>query len=324
MNDPVTRSPARRLLTVLPTLIGLGLLVGAVFVLQREFRHLKWADITSALTAISYSALGVALGWTILAYAILTLYDRVGTIYAGQKLSYLRVAFSSFCATTLAHNLGVAALSGAAVRYRLYAQWGLSPVAIGKVVAFCAFTYGLGALPLGGAILIWEPSAIPFFGDRLPTLALYGIGAAFWAASIGYVALNHFLPAIRLFGHEIALPGTRLAIIQIALASADVAVTSAIFYALLPAAAGLTFSRFLGIYLASYSAGMMASLPGGIGVFDTAILLGLEPYLDTATIVSGIVVFRLYYYLIPLFIAGPAFAGHELFLRSKSAAPPGG
>ncbi len=320
MTDRPSRTPLQRLLRALPTLIGLALLVGAGFVLQREFRHTKWSDIGAALAAISWAALAISMGWNVLAYAILTLYDRVGTIYAGHKLSYLRAAFSSFCATTLAHNIGVAAVSGAAVRYRLYTHWGLSPVAIGKVVAFCAFTYGLGALPLGGAILFWEPGAIPFFGDKLPAWAMYGIGAGLWATSISYVVLNHRLPMVRVFGQEIALPGTKLAIVQIALATVDVAVTSAIFYALLPAAPGLTFSRFLGIYLASYSAGILASLPGGIGVFDTAILLGLEPYLDTATIISGIVVFRLYYYIIPLFIAGPAFAGHELFLRSRSLA----
>ena len=46
-------------------------------------------------------------------------------------------------------------------------------------------------------------------------------------------------------------------------------VTAMIFYALLPPAEGLTFLRFLGIYIAAYIAGIAASLPGGIGVFDT-------------------------------------------------------
>ena len=114
MSEPKPRpSLARRLLGFLPTLIGLALLVGAVFVLQREFRTINWSDITGALAAISWRALAISFGWTFLAYAILTLYDRVGTIYAGHKLSYLRAAFSSFCATTLAHNIGIAAVSGA-------------------------------------------------------------------------------------------------------------------------------------------------------------------------------------------------------------------
>jgi hypothetical protein len=96
-----------------------------------------------------------------------------------------------------------------------------------------------------------------------------------------------------------------------------VATTSAIFYALLPAAPGLTYLRLLGVYLASYTAGVAANVPGGLGVFDTAMLLGLSPYLEPPQIVGAIVVFRLCYYVIPLFLAGTLFAGNELLLRGK-------
>jgi hypothetical protein len=84
---------------------------------------------------------------------------------------------------------------------------------------------------------------------------------------------------------------------------------------LLPPAPGLTWLIFLGVYVASYTAGLAANLPGGIGVFDTAMLLGLEPYLDAPVVVGAIVVFRLYYYVIPLFLAGGLFAGNEILVR---------
>src|SRR5208283_2612479 len=105
---------------------------------------------------------------TIVSYFILTFYDRLGTIYARRKVSYGKVAFASFCAYALAHNLGFAAVSGAAVRYRLYAHWGMTPLQIGKTVAFCSLTFGLGGLVLGGTILFIEPTTIPFFGQVLP------------------------------------------------------------------------------------------------------------------------------------------------------------
>ena len=47
-------------------------------------------------------------------------------------------------------------------------------------------------------------------------------------------------------------------------------------------------------------------------------LLGLSPWLDAPHIVGGIVVFRLYYYIIPLFLAGSLFAGNEVLLRGGS------
>src|SRR6185437_2442885 len=268
----------KRLAKHLPAVLGLALLVGAIYVVQREFRHLQLKDIGAALEAIPHAALAFAFVWTILSYFILTFYDRLGTIYAGHKVSYGRVAFASFCAYALSHNLGFAAVSGAAVRYRLYAHWGLTPLQIGKTVAFCSLTFGLGGMVLGGAILFAEPRAVPFFGQYLPHAALYACGALLWAIVLGYVTLSRILGKVRLFGHMIELPGWRMAIVQVVLATVDVAVTATIFYTLLPQAPGMTWLIFLGVYVASYTAGLAANLPGGIGVFDTAILFGLEPY----------------------------------------------
>jgi hypothetical protein len=122
---------------------------------------------------------------------------------------------------------------------------------------------------------------------------------------------------IRVFGHEVELPSWRMAILQVLLATVDVAVTAAIFYSLLPSGTGLNYVRFLGVYVASYTAGLAANLPGGLGVFDTAMLLGLQPYLQPPEIIGAIVVFRLYYYIIPLFLAGTLFAGNEMLLRGR-------
>ncbi|MBV8915392.1 MAG: lysylphosphatidylglycerol synthetase family protein [Acetobacteraceae bacterium] len=305
----------KKLARHLPAVLGLALLVGAVYVVWKEFRHLKLADIAAALGAIPPRALTISFVWTLFSYGILTFYDRLGTIYAGHKVGYGKVAFASFCAYALSHNLGFAAVSGAAVRYRLYAHWGLTPVQIAKVVAFCSLTFGLGGMVLGGIILFTEPEAVPFFGDIVPRWGMYAVGVALWLVVAGYVSLSRFVGTIRLFGAEVTLPGWRMAILQVALATVDVAVTAAIVYQLLPPASGMTFVRFLGVYVASYTAGLAANIPGGLGVFDSAMLLGLERYMDAPKILGAVVVFRLYYYVIPLFLAGALFAGNEILLR---------
>ena len=299
----------------LPALLGVALLLGAIYVVQQEFRHLKLKDIGASMRAIPTGALLFSFVWTFISYFILTFYDRLGTIYAGHKVSYGRVAFASFCAYSLSHNLGFAAVSGAAVRYRLYAHWGLTPFEIGKTVAFCSLTFALGGLVLGGFILFLEPHSIPFFGQHVPLPALYAVGAVLWALVIAYVSLSRFIGPFRVLGHDVALPGWRMALLQVALATVDVATTATIFYALLPHAPGLTWVIFLGVYVSSYTAGLAANLPGGIGVFDTAMLFGLSPYLEAPQIVGAIVIFRLFYYIIPLFLAGAMFAGNEIVLR---------
>ena len=308
----------KRLLRHVPAVLGLALLGGAIYVVQKEFRNLRIEDIGQALEAMPARTLAIAFGWNLLSYGILTFYDRLGTYYAGRPVSYGKVAFASFCAYSLAHNLGFAAVSGAAVRYRLYAHWGLTPVQIAKVVAFCSLTFGLGGMVLGGTVLFFEPEAVPFFGQHLPLWVMHAVGGAMWLVVAAYITLSRMLRGRRIYGHEIELPGWRMAILQVLLATVDVAVTASIVYTLLPHSSDLNYLRFLGIYVASYTAGLAANIPGGIGVFDTAMLIGLSPYMEPPQILGAIVVFRLYYYIIPLFLAGSLFAGNEIVLRGRS------
>jgi uncharacterized membrane protein YbhN (UPF0104 family) len=319
MNRPAAADRLKRHLRRLPAVLGVVLLLGAIYAVQKEFRHLKLEDVGTALDAMPRRDLIISFLWTVISYFVLTFYDRLGTIYAGHKVAYNRVAFASFCAYALSHNLGFSALSGAAVRYRLYAHWGMTPGQIARTVAFCSLTFTLGGMVLGGGVLLLEPRSIPFFGDVLHPAALRLIGALLWGIVAAYVTLARVVSSLRLFGHDINLPGLRMALAQVVLATVDVAITASIFYTLLPAVGRpgmtLTFPVFLGVYVASYTAGLAANLPGGIGVFDTAILFGLERYLHAPDILGAIVVFRLYYYVIPLFLAGTLFAGNEVLLR---------
>ncbi|NMJ40286.1 lysylphosphatidylglycerol synthetase family protein [Roseomonas sp. JC162] len=298
-----------------PTVFGLLLLVAAIYVVQREFRNLHWSDIQGALHSTPAHALWGAAGCTLLAYLVLTAYDRLGSVYAGHPVSYARTSLASFVAYSLANNLGFSTVSGAAIRYRFYAAWGLSPGAIAKVVAFTSLTFGLGGFALGGLVLVAEPEVLPFFGDGTPRWVMQAAGIAMWCVVGSYILLARFVPHFRMFGHQIDLPGFRMAVAQTALASADVAVTALIFWMLLPPVEGLTFLHFLGIYVLALSAGIAANVPGGIGVFDGAVLLGLSGYLAAPVVIGALLLFRLYYYIVPLFLAGLLFAGFEASQR---------
>lgn len=297
------------------TVFGLLLLGGALYVVQREFRTLSWADIKGALDSTSSASLWAAAGFTLAAYIVLTAYDRLGSVYAGHPVSYSRTSLASFVAYALANNLGFATVSGAAIRFRFYAAWGLPPLAIAKVVAFTSLTFGLGGFALGGLVLVAEPEVLPFFGGGTPRWVMQAAGLVMWVIVSSYILLARFVPHFRLFGHQIDLPGFRMAVAQTALASADVAVTALIFWTLLPPVEGLTFLHFLGVYVLALSAGIIANVPGGIGVFDGAILIGLSGYLPAPVVIGALLLFRLFYYIVPLFIAGLMFAAFEVSQR---------
>ncbi len=300
------------------SVFGLLLLVGAVWVVQRQFRELSVAQVAAAMQAIPVGALWLSAGLTVAAYVVLAIYDKLGARYAGKPSSWGRAFLASFCGYSLAHNLGFAAVSGAAVRFRLYSAWGYTTLEIGKVIGFTSLTFGLGGLALAGTVLLFEPEVIPVLPDHLPRWALQSLAVPMFAAVGTYVLLSRFRREVTLFGHTVALPGVGLALAQTLLATVDVAVTAAIFFVVLPGAEGLTFVKFLGIYLAAYSAGIFAHVPGGLGVFDGIILLGLAPYLGAPEVVGALLVFRLYYYIVPLFISGALFAGFELSQRGTS------
>nr|WP_242010292.1 lysylphosphatidylglycerol synthase domain-containing protein [Acetobacter conturbans] len=309
----------KRWLKHLPHVIGLLLMIAAILVVRREVQSLSMADIRHALDGIPHTALLAGAGCTLLSYFILSFYDRLAVIQVGHKnLSFLKTAFAAFCSYVLSHNLGFSAVSGAAVRFRLYRNWGLPPFAIAHIIAFCSATYLLGASVLIGSVLLLEPGAVPGLGGRVPAPVIAGVGVALWLGVLAYILAGLKWREVTFRGKTIELPSVPMAIAQTVVAAADMAATAAIAWVLLPSGM-IDYGSFLAIYIASYTAGLIASVPGGLGVFDSAMLLALGPYMPKPQIIGVILVFRLFYYIIPLFIAGGMFAAHELFLRGDAA-----
>lgn len=310
----------RKWLRHLPHLIGLLLMVAAIGVVQHELRHLRLADIKQAMMAIPGHQLWLGVGCTFLSYFILSFYDRLAVIQVGyRQISFRRTAFAAFCSYVLSHNLGFSAVSGAAVRYRLYRNWGVSSFAIAQIIAFCSATYLLGAAVLIGGVLVWEPQVIPMAGSRVPSRVLAIVGVLLWVCVLAYIGMAFKVRTFTFRKWTINLPSPRMAVAQTVVAAADVAATAAIAYVLLPPGIGVDYGSFLAIYIASYTAGLIASVPGGLGVFDGAMLLALGPYMPAPQILGVVLIFRLFYYIVPLFMAGIMFAGHELFLRGDDA-----
>ncbi|OUJ02225.1 transporter [Acetobacter orientalis] len=310
----------KRWLKHLPHLLGLLLMVAAIVVVQHELRHLRLAEIKQAIKAIPTKQLGLGVACTFLSYFVLSFYDRLAVRQVGYgHLSFKRTAFAAFCSYVLSHNLGFSAVSGAAVRYRLYRNWGVSSFCIAQIIAFCSATYLLGAAVLIGGVLVWEPSVIPMAGSHIPGVVLAGIGILLWACVLAYIGLAFKVRTFTFKRWTIDLPSPFMAVLQTIVAAADVAATAAIAFVLLPLGAHIDYGSFLAIYIASYTAGLVASVPGGLGVFDGAMLLALSPYMPAPQIMGVVLIFRLFYYIIPLFMAGVMFAAHELFLRGDDA-----
>lgn len=284
-----------------PIVIGLVIFVVALAVLRIEIRNLAWHTVVADVLGVPRERLALAAGLTILSYAALTGYDLLAFAYVGRRISRVRIAAASLFAYAVSNTIGFAMLTGASVRYRFYARWGVTAEEMSRIVLAYSVSFWLGLFALGGASLIARGSAIAG-----PASARHLIAPAGWLLILIpalYVAATVMRrDPIRLFTLEITLPRTRVAVLQLGISSLDWALAAAVLYVLLPAGS-LTFMTFLGLFLIAILLGLVSHVPGGVGVFEGVLVWLLAPYLPSGEVIPALVVFRVMYYLVPLCLA---------------------
>jgi phosphatidylglycerol lysyltransferase len=304
-----------RFVGALGPILGLGLFAAALWVLHREFEHYDLVDVLGHLREISLGQFALALALTALSYLLLTGYDWLALRYVGKSLAYSRIALESFVSYAFSHNLGVISLDGSLVRYRMLSSWGFGPGEITRMVAFEGVTFWLGFLALGGVLLTLTPLGVPA-SWHLPVADSRPIGVvlAFLLAVYGIAARVRRSP-LALRGFTLEPPSLRMSVAQVGLSCADWILSAAVLWALLPAADGLSFGIFVSAYLLAVVAGLISHVPGGVGVFETAMVVLLGSHLPGDVVLGASLAYRIIYYLIPMCVALLLFAGFELAQR---------
>jgi phosphatidylglycerol lysyltransferase len=289
----------------------LMLAAAALWVLQHELQAYDYRDITRSIREISHGRLLLAIALTIVSYAVLTGYDALALRYIQRPLSYGRTALASFLGYVFSYNVGLSILGGSAVRYRLYSAWGLSAIEIAKVVACCTAAFWLGVFTIGGVALLLEPPAI-LSSLHLPLAPARLLGVVLLLLVGGYLWWGAVRTApLKFRGWELSLPPAPLSLAQIALAAVDWALAAGVCYVLLPAAQPMPYMQFLGLFLLAQVISVISHVPGGIGVFETVILLFLAHSLPVSWVVGALVAYRGIYYLFPLVVATALLAAYE-------------
>jgi uncharacterized membrane protein YbhN (UPF0104 family) len=279
-------------------IIGLGAVAVSSWFLFKELRGLSLASLRAAFTSISPLRWVLACASTALAYSALAWYDRIGLVHLGRKISWPFVALTSFVTYAIAHNIGASVLSGAVIRYRAYSTKGLSMGEVGLLVAFCSFTFGLGAVTLGGALLLFHPDLAERF-DGAPDWIGQAAGVVLIAAPSLFVlgSLLHFRP-VKLGEFELFYPRPPIAARQLLAGPLELVGAAGIIFFALPVA-NPGFIVVLGVFIASFCLALVSHAPGGLGVFEIAFLSGF-PDAPQANVVAALLVFRLLYLILPL------------------------
>jgi phosphatidylglycerol lysyltransferase len=307
----------RNLFHRLAALFGLVLFGIALWVIFHELRAFNYHDVVHHLRALPPRRFGLALLLAMCNYLVLTGYDTLAFRYIHHPLPYRKIALTSFIGYAFSHNIGLTFLTNGSVRYRFYSSWGLSALDITKVIVFCGLTFWLGFFTIGGSAFLFAPFALPA-GFPLPAGSVRWLGAGFLAITAGYLALSAGLrQSLKLRQWVFQLPSFPLACSQVALSALDWGLAGSVLYALLPPAPGLGYLNFLGLFLLAQVAGLVSQIPGGLGVFETVLLLLLEPYLPASSILGMLLAFRGVYYLLPLGAALILLGSHELMERRQ-------
>jgi len=306
-----------KLTRLLPALVSAAIIAIAGVVLYRTLGRIDAADVASSFAAIAPEQLALAGAFTVLALLSLALYEIAMLRSVRPGMPALRPFLTALVAYPVGHAIGFGALSGGAIRYRSYSAAGLSTFDVGKVVVLSALPYaaGLGVL-CAMALLLDAPGAAPLLGIGLQTALLAGV--VLLLAHVAYVlAVLRIRRPLELKRVRLELPGPRLTAIQYVLGICEVLCGMAVLYVLLPPGTGIGFLSFAAVYVIAILAGLMSSVPAGLGVFESVLLLMLR---DVAAddLLGAILAYRLIFELLP-FVGGIAlFVGWEAVSRGRA------
>ena len=295
-------------------LISITIIIIAVVVLYRILHDLDVAEVIGALRAadprhIMLAALFVAAG-----YFTLTFYDLFALRTIGRgDISYRVAALAGFTSYSVGHNVGASVFTGGAVRYRIYSAYGLDAIAVAKVCFIAGLTFWLGNATVLGLGIAAAPQAATAI-DRLPEGINRTLAIATLVVLCSYVVWVWRRPrTIGSSDWSVTLPGGPLTLLQIVIGIIDLACCALAMYMLIPDEPHVGFITLSVIFVSATLLGFASHSPGGLGVFDAAMLVALWQF-DKEELLAGLLLFRLLYYIVPFAISLLILGARELYL----------
>ena len=300
-------------------LLSVTIITVAAVVLFRMLREIDINEVYRALKAtpathIAASALFVAGG-----YFTLTFYDLFALRTIGHdKIRYRVAALAGFTSYSIGHNIGATVFTGGAVRYRIYSAHGLDAVAVTKICFLAGLTFWLGNVTVLGLGIAYHPEAAGLI-DQLPPTFNRGLALAILTILVCYVAWVWSAP--REIGRgewNVRLPSGPSTLLQIAIGILDLTCCALAMYMLLPSEPNIGFVTVAVVFVSATLLGFASHAPGGLGVFDAAMMVALWQF-DKESVLAGLLLFRVLYYLTPFVIALLILGTREIWLNMHGA-----
>lgn len=301
---------------VISVTVGFVLFGLAIWAISQEFKKYPPIEVIQSLSRIPQQYLILAIALVMINYIVLAGYDLLGMQYIRRSLPPQKTLLAGFISYAVSNSIGFSILSSTAIRYHFYSRWGLSKAEIAQIIAFCHLSFWVGMFAVGGILFLVEPLAVPSLLN-LPFESVHPIGAIFLAIVLTYFFWNLLSHRQSIKIGKLTIPhlSWQLSLTQIILTSIDWGLAAGVLYLLLPQPTVLSYPGFFGIYLLAQFSGIISNVPGGLGVFETVLLLLLSPSLASADLLGALLAYRGIYYFLPLIVAIALLIFNKFFQR---------
>lgn len=281
--------------------VALAFFVVVAALLIHQARGIAWGKVVDSIRAQSASTLLLAAALAAASHLAYSCFDLFGRRVTRHRLATPRVMATTFVSYVFNLNLGTL-IGGLAFRYRLYTRQGLSTETVTTVIATSMLTNWLGYLLVGGLVLIFRPPLLPQSWPVADS-PLRLVGIVMVALAVAWVGACRWSPRREWdwHGHGLKLPGARLAVLQLAASACNWMLMASILYVLLDRR--IDYLLVLGTLMTGAIAGLLARVPGGLGVIEAVFVALLGSQLPSSELVGAVLLYRALYYWSPLLIA---------------------
>ncbi|MFA6914121.1 MAG: phosphatidylglycerol lysyltransferase domain-containing protein, partial [Endomicrobiia bacterium] len=305
----------KKLLKIIIAPLGILIFIIAISLLSHEMKNYSYQQILDTLRAIPSFKITIALILSLSYYLILGGYDVIAFKYIGVPLKFKNVLFTCFVSNALGNNTGYSMLFGGSIRYRLYSLYNVSMMNVTKVLFFSSATIWFGLLIIGGLVFTFSP--VEFNNNKFFFSSSFPLGILFLTIVLLYTALSLLKSKpIKILKWTITFPSIKITLWQMLLATADWVLASCTLYVLLPQGE-IAYITLLQIFLIAQMLGILSQVPGGMGVFETAIVMMLPSATESSYVMGALLAYRAIFYFFPLGIALILLASHEFFRAKK-------
>ena len=306
----------KKILKILIAPLGIIIFVVAIMLLSNEMKSYSYQQILDTLRAIPSVKIICALILALSYYLILGGYDVIAFKFINVPLKFKNVVFTCFISNALGNNTGYSMLFGGSIRYRLYSLYNVSMLNVTKVLFFSSATIWFGLLIIGGIVFTFFP--VEFTDSKFFFHSSFPLGILFLTLVCSYTLLSLFKSKpIKLFNKwTITFPNIKITLWQMFLATADWVIASCTLFVLLPQGE-ISYITLLQIFLVAQMLGILSQVPGGMGVFETAIVMMLPEATQSSYVMGALLAYRAIFYFFPLGVALLLLASHEFFRAKK-------